>query len=39
MHCFLLDEETNGDGKNTPESLKSFLENYDKDKAEADKAE
>jgi hypothetical protein len=29
LHCFLLDEETGGSDKNTPESLKSFLDAND----------
>lgn len=29
LHCFLLDEETGGNDKNTPESLRSFLDAND----------
>ena len=39
MHCFLLDEECNGDGKNTPEALKDFLENFGKEEVKAEKDE
>ena len=39
MHCFLLDEETNGNGANTPESLKGFLDNYDEDQLKKDQKE
>ena len=37
LHCFLLDEETGGNDKNTPDSLKSFLDLNDSHNARAEK--
>ena len=36
LHCFLLDEENGGNDKNTPESLRSFLDANDKHNAAKD---